>query len=103
MSQSQQTSNQQDYYQVFQYDFSQHIISLCSTKKSFNQTVCESLQRFWNKLEKEKDISYISNGSEENFFKVARWSPDGTCILTSSNDNILRIFDLPTNLFETTE
>jgi len=30
-----------------------------------------------------------------NYFKGAKWSPDGTCILTSSNDNVLRLFELP--------
>ncbi|RUS26712.1 WD40-repeat-containing domain protein, partial [Jimgerdemannia flammicorona] len=27
-------------------------------------------------------------------------SPDGTCILTNSNDNLLRIFELPSNVFD---
>ncbi|ORX65383.1 WD40 repeat-like protein [Anaeromyces robustus] len=30
-----------------------------------------------------------------NYFKNAKWSPDGLCILSSSNDNILRLFELP--------
>ncbi|CAK9327401.1 unnamed protein product [Citrullus colocynthis] len=30
-----------------------------------------------------------------NFFKGVKWSPDGSCFLTSSEDNSLRIFNLP--------
>ncbi|PRP88505.1 hypothetical protein PROFUN_03222 [Planoprotostelium fungivorum] len=30
-----------------------------------------------------------------NFLKLGRWSPDGLCFLTSSDDNILRLFELP--------
>ncbi|KAI9821881.1 MAG: hypothetical protein M1827_002463 [Pycnora praestabilis] len=37
---------------------------------------------------------------ESNFFKSAQWSPDGTCILTNSEDNHLRTFVLPVDLLE---
>ncbi|KAL4012181.1 hypothetical protein IC575_029274 [Cucumis melo] len=30
-----------------------------------------------------------------NFFKGVKWSPDGSCFLTSSEDNSLRMFNLP--------
>lgn len=30
-----------------------------------------------------------------NFFKGVKWSPDGSCFLTSSDDNTLRLFNLP--------
>ncbi|GLJ48722.1 hypothetical protein SUGI_1027490 [Cryptomeria japonica] len=30
-----------------------------------------------------------------NFLKAVKWSPDGSCFLTSSDDNTLRLFDLP--------
>eukprot|EP01018_Ginkgo_biloba_P036105 Gb_14083 [translate_table: standard] len=33
--------------------------------------------------------------NSNNFLKGAKWSPDGSCFLTSSDDNTLRIFDLP--------
>jgi WD40 repeat protein len=35
-----------------------------------------------------------------NFLKHAKWSPDATCILTNSEDNILRLFEIPTNIQE---
>lgn len=31
---------------------------------------------------------------EGNFFKAARWAPDGSCVLASTNDNCLRVFGL---------
>ncbi|CAG8433432.1 1776_t:CDS:10 [Diversispora eburnea] len=92
----------QSYYQIFQYDFSQSLTSLYSTKQLFNQTVWESLRNNGN-IKKENELSYIPNGLEDNFFKAAKWSPDGSCILTSSNDNILRVFDLNSNVFEVSE
>ncbi|CAG8604158.1 19217_t:CDS:2, partial [Gigaspora rosea] len=82
------SQDQLSYYQTFQYDFSKSLISLCSTKNLFNQTVSQSLQKMFDANQQE--LGYIPNGSEGNFFKTAKWSPDGTCILTSSNDNTLR-------------
>ncbi|KAA8519885.1 hypothetical protein F0562_014205 [Nyssa sinensis] len=32
-----------------------------------------------------------------NFLKGVKWSPDGSCFLTSSDDNTLRVFALPDN------
>ncbi|KAI9021188.1 WD40-repeat-containing domain protein [Hyaloraphidium curvatum] len=33
--------------------------------------------------------------TEGNFFKGARWSPDGSCFIASTNDNCLRVFPFP--------
>ncbi|KAJ3406315.1 Guanosine-3',5'-bis(diphosphate) 3'-pyrophosphohydrolase MESH1 [Chytridiales sp. JEL 0842] len=39
-------------------------------------------------------VSRPSSNHRENFyFKSVQWSPDGTCMLTNSTDNILRIFE----------
>ncbi|KAM4749229.1 LOW QUALITY PROTEIN: telomerase Cajal body protein 1 [Rhinophrynus dorsalis] len=35
----------------------------------------------------------------ENFLKGCKWAPDGSCILTNSDDNILRIYNLPPELY----
>lgn len=32
-----------------------------------------------------------------NFLKAVKWSPDGSCFVTSSEDNTLRVFTLPDN------
>ncbi|CAN0386209.1 unnamed protein product [Lampetra fluviatilis] len=34
--------------------------------------------------------------SPHNFLKGCLWAPDGTCFLTNSEDNALRVFNLPT-------
>ncbi|KAM9211149.1 telomerase Cajal body protein 1 isoform 3-T3 [Dugong dugon] len=39
----------------------------------------------------------------ENFLKGCKWAPDGSCILTSSADNILRIYNLPPELYSEEE
>jgi hypothetical protein len=35
-----------------------------------------------------------------NFVKGVKWAPDGTCFLTSSEDNRLRLFELPKNIHD---
>ncbi|XP_071085011.1 telomerase Cajal body protein 1-like [Haliotis cracherodii] len=35
----------------------------------------------------------------ENYLRGCKWSPDGACILTNSNDNILRLFNLPEGVY----
>ncbi|KAJ0985739.1 hypothetical protein J5N97_004095 [Dioscorea zingiberensis] len=40
--------------------------------------------------------SGVENPSgHNNFFKGVKWSPDGSCFLTSSDDNTIRLFHLP--------
>ncbi|XP_012966858.1 telomerase Cajal body protein 1 isoform X1 [Mesocricetus auratus] len=39
----------------------------------------------------------------ENFLKGCKWAPDGSCILTNSADNTLRIYNLPPELYSATE
>ncbi|CAH8444916.1 unnamed protein product [Schistosoma turkestanicum] len=35
-----------------------------------------------------------------NYLRGCLWSPDGSCILTNSHDNILRLFNLPPSILE---
>lgn len=37
---------------------------------------------------------------KNNCLKGLKWSPDGTCILSASEDQLLRVFELPTDLGE---
>lgn len=39
----------------------------------------------------------------ENFLKGCKWAPDGSCILTNSADNVLRIYNLPPELYSESE
>ncbi|EKX50697.1 hypothetical protein GUITHDRAFT_134835 [Guillardia theta CCMP2712] len=38
---------------------------------------------------------YQDGKVKNNFLKDVKWSPDGLCVLTSSEDKILRIFEIP--------
>lgn len=41
--------------------------------------------------------------SNNYYFRLVQWSPDGSCFISSANDCKLRLFDLPSNLpFEKT-
>ncbi|XP_021726340.1 telomerase Cajal body protein 1-like [Chenopodium quinoa] len=40
---------------------------------------------------------FRSHSNPNNFLKSAKWSPDGSCFLTSSDDNTFRLFSLPDN------
>ncbi|KAF3326245.1 putative guanine nucleotide-binding protein [Carex littledalei] len=41
--------------------------------------------------------SGANNNNYNNFLKGVKWSPDGSCFLTCSDDNSLRLFYLPEN------
>jgi len=36
----------------------------------------------------------------EQYLKGCKWAPDGTCIMTNNSDNTLRIYNLPTFLYQ---
>ncbi|KAK7836441.1 telomerase cajal body protein 1 [Quercus suber] len=40
---------------------------------------------------------FRNSPNPNNFLKAIKWSPDGSCFLTSSEDNTLRVFTLPDN------
>ncbi|KAJ3030423.1 Telomerase Cajal body protein 1 [Rhizophlyctis rosea] len=70
------------------YSFTYPPAAFRSTKDAF----CDPVSLF-------KPSISARTGSKEleevNFFKGCEWSPDGTCLLTSSNDDTLRIFEVP--------
>lgn len=56
----------------------------------------------WDKTPKllcSSSSEYQPSELYENFTKGCHWSPDGTCLLVSSEDYRLRIFDLPKELY----
>ncbi|XP_015927710.2 telomerase Cajal body protein 1 [Parasteatoda tepidariorum] len=44
--------------------------------------------------------SEFSNKNENNYARGCKWAPDGSCVLTCSADNVLRIFNLPSELWD---
>ncbi|TGO51815.1 hypothetical protein BCON_0154g00350 [Botryotinia convoluta] len=51
-------------------------------------------------LKKGEDHRIRDEDLEVNYFKSAQWTPDGTTLLTSSADNQIRTFILPTTLLD---
>lgn len=45
-------------------------------------------------------VSSAKQFDRENFLKGCKWAPDGTCLVTSSNDAVLRIFDLTADILD---
>ena len=54
----------------------------------------------WSKRPKliNKSFEEFSKKSNNNYLRGCKWSPDGSCILTNSQDHCLRLFNLPENL-----
>ncbi|XP_077254008.1 transducin/WD40 repeat-like superfamily protein [Tasmannia lanceolata] len=46
---------------------------------------------------------FRNSSNPNNFLKGIKWSPDGSCFLTNSEDNTLRVFDLPDKNRDTNE
>ncbi|CAO3571855.1 unnamed protein product [Mortierella alpina] len=92
-------------FQVFECVFdaatvySPAITKSFSTRDTFSSTVGDSRLQMGIK----GDHMKMTNGRENNFFKALKWSPDGSCLLSSSNDNCLRIFALPESTTSTPE
>ncbi|XP_060569571.1 telomerase Cajal body protein 1-like [Ruditapes philippinarum] len=41
----------------------------------------------------------FKDSENKNYLRGCKWAPDGTCILTNSNDNKLKLFNLPDELY----
>ncbi|KAI9859506.1 MAG: hypothetical protein M1813_006648 [Trichoglossum hirsutum] len=66
-------------------------------------SVSETQKREASELGDDRWSSGSSPNEDSNIFKDAQWSPDGTCVLTSSEDNRVRTFVMPTDLLENRE
>lgn len=67
---------------------------------STNNTFCKSVResdKLWRNAPRNHGRDH---GSESNFFREAQFSPDGTSIVTQSEDHSLRTFILPTDLLD---
>lgn len=63
----------------------------CVNKKSCDRNTQEILQI--------ESVYKNSKLGHDCFLKGCKWSPDGCCLLTNSNDNILRLFEFPQEIF----
>lgn len=81
-------------YSVFIPNFEQEkeATLISSSFDRYNDTIRNSL---------EKDVAVIQQKvnlpcqlQSNNFFRNAKWSPDGSCLLTNSADDVIRLFQL---------
>jgi len=71
-------------------------ICVASTGDSFCKSLAECEEEIWQKSERGRPAA----ASESNCFRNAQWSPDGTTLITESEDWRLRTFVLPSDLLE---
>ncbi|ORY89557.1 hypothetical protein BCR43DRAFT_122317 [Syncephalastrum racemosum] len=67
--------------------------AIATTGDTYNTTVGDTLGEERDQIYPRMQL--IPPSDENNYFRNLKWSPDGSCLLTSSNDNILRIFNTP--------
>nr|CAG4643232.1 EOG090X06W9 [Ilyocryptus agilis] len=44
-------------------------------------------------------VKEFATSKTQGFLKGCKWSPDGTCLMACAEDNVLRLFDLPADLY----
>ncbi|KAI8918189.1 WD40-repeat-containing domain protein [Powellomyces hirtus] len=66
------------------YDFTQGPVKTCTT----GRTLCNNLVTTGD----------VKGGLNSNFCKALKWSPDGTCLLSSTADNTFRVFEKPADI-----
>ncbi|KAI9472107.1 MAG: WD40-repeat-containing domain protein [Benjaminiella poitrasii] len=85
---------------VFIPDFSHPFQLISSTEDRYSHTIDHC-------LEQDRTLIQQTPGSiqshENNYFRNVKWSPDGSCLLSNSADNVIRLFQLPTNVYEDAE
>ncbi|XP_073256663.1 telomerase Cajal body protein 1-like [Porites lutea] len=72
------------------------------TEEYSNQSVSTVRYNFTASPEQVTGAWQDFESSASNFLKGCKWSPDGSCVLTNSDDNVLRIFNLPVELYNGT-
>ncbi|KAL0085950.1 hypothetical protein F4703DRAFT_1566785 [Phycomyces blakesleeanus] len=91
---TQETQETQEYtgYSVFEHDPSVPCTLLSSTFDRYNTSVKQTLEA--ESYLVQQDIEKQNMPGVNNFFRNAKWSPDGTCLLSNSEDDIIRLFNL---------
>ena len=67
-------------------------------EENVDKTECQHYYD-WNQCQKliNQTLDEFHNQTN-NYLKGCKWSPDGSCLLTNSEDHCLRLFNLPENL-----
>ncbi|OBZ90666.1 Telomerase Cajal body protein 1 [Choanephora cucurbitarum] len=85
-------------YSLFVPDLSQPCHLIGSTADRYNDSVRHCLAKDSHLIQQTVDLEQQSTGN--NYFRNAKWSPDGSFLLTNSADDVLRLFQLPQNVYE---
>ncbi|KAI8647955.1 hypothetical protein BD408DRAFT_5138 [Parasitella parasitica] len=88
-------------YTVFFPDFTEPCTLISSTGDRYNDTIRNSLAKDAHIIQQRVDLEHQS--SNNDFFRNAKWSPDGSCLLTNNADDVLRLFQLPANVYQDSE
>ncbi len=74
---------------------------ICENNKQTNEQLVNNQYFYdWNNCPKliNESINEFNNKLNNNYLKGCKWSADGSCLLTNSEDHCLRLFNLPQNL-----
>jgi WD40 repeat protein len=73
-----------------------------ATTSSYLQFLFGSLDQYPIKpiLQTAEDEFGLISNRQINFTKTVKWSPDGLCLLSNSEDNRMRLFEIPTPLLQ---
>lgn len=79
-------------YSLFIPDVSKPFTLISSTLDRYNDSVPNSLKKDLSIIQQKVNLN-CQTGSN-NFFRNAKWSPDGSYLLTNSADDVIRLFQL---------
>ncbi|CEP10569.1 hypothetical protein [Parasitella parasitica] len=88
-------------YTVFFPNFTEPCTLISSTGDRYNDTIRNSLAKDADIIQQKVNLEHQS--SNNNFFRNTKWSPDGSCLLTNNADDVLRLFQLPANVYQDSE
>ncbi|CAO3643036.1 unnamed protein product [Mucor hiemalis] len=89
-------------YTLFVPDLTSSLPTLISsTGNRYNDSIRNSLEKDMNVIQQRVNLTLQTEAN--NFYRNAKWSPDGSCLLTSSADDVIRLFQLPSNVYEDAE
>ncbi|KAI9596103.1 hypothetical protein BDF19DRAFT_40987 [Syncephalis fuscata] len=69
---------------------------IASTQAVYSQTIGDTLHQEMDQIKYCGPLE-----KENNFFKTLHWAPDGSCLLTINNDNVVRLFNFPLEALNT--
>ncbi|KAI8089540.1 WD40-repeat-containing domain protein [Halteromyces radiatus] len=92
---------EQQTYSFYRYDWTSIPSTLLATTSDrYNKTCAESIILDQPILTRSLGSIQNNNKLTNNFFKSCQWSPDGTCLLTNSEDRTIRLFNIPSSAYD---